>query len=247
MTHIVGMVRALLLDIEGTTTPLSFVADTLFPYARAHLSEFLSTHGASSDVQSDLALLHIERDDDLTRGFNPPPLDGGPDTPLSVIPYLNWLMDQDRKSTGLKALQGRVWQQGYRSGQLRSHVFTDVAPAFIRWRGLEKRICIYSSGSVLAQRLLFGHTEEGDLTPYIDGYFDTTIGAKMDAASYTQIAGGLELPLSEVLFLSDAVGELDAAQSAGMQAICLDRPGNRPLASSFRHSVVHSFNEIAFG
>lgn len=246
MTFRDGTVRVLLLDIEGTTTPLSFVADTLFPYARTHLSAFLSAHGTSSDVQSDLVLLHNEREADISRGLHPPPLDGGPGTPLSVVPYLNWLMDQDRKSTGLKALQGRVWQKGYQSGQLRSSVFTDVAPAFIRWRGLEKRICIYSSGSVLAQRLLFGHTEEGDLTPYIDAYFDTTIGAKVDAGSYAHLAAALELPPSAVVFLSDVVGELDAAQAAGMQVLCLDRPGNRPLPSPIRHSVIHSFEEVAF-
>lgn len=245
MIFLDGTVSVLLLDIEGTTTPLSFVADTLFPYARTHIRAFLSAHGALSDVQSDLALLHNERDDDISRGLQPPPLDGGPDTPLSVVPYLNWLMDQDRKSTGLKALQGKVWQKGYHSGQLRSSVFTDVAPAFIRWRGLGKRICIYSSGSVLAQRLLFGHTEEGDLTRYIDAYFDTTIGAKVDTASYTRIAAELELPSSAVVFFSDMVGEVDAAQSAGMQTICLDRPGNRPLPSPIRHSVIHSFEEIA--
>jgi enolase-phosphatase E1 len=152
-------------------------------------------------------------------------------------------MDLDRKSTALKALQGKIWEAGYTSGRLRGEVYQDVPPAFARWRKQGKRIYIYSSGSVLAQKLLFAHTTNGDLGPYISAYFDTTTGAKKAATSYQTIAEQVGCRASEVLFISDVTSELDAALNAGMQTTLCVRPGNAETASE-RHRVVRTFAEV---
>lgn len=239
-------VRVLLLDIEGTTTPIDFVYQTLFPYARAHLNDFLAGQWSLPDVRTDVAILREEHKADLEKGLKPPLLcDESEEAQReSLLNYARWLMDQDRKSTGLKSLQGKIWQQGYESGQLVSQVFVDVVPAFKRWKEQKRRICIYSSGSVLAQKLLFAYTEEGDLTAFIDDYFDTNTGAKVDAGSYRRIAASLgELP-EAILFISDAGDELDAAQSLGMRTMLCVRPGNAPFSMSPKHPSIRSFNEV---
>ncbi|HEY7182568.1 MAG TPA: acireductone synthase, partial [Blastocatellia bacterium] len=163
-----------LLDIEGTTTPIAFVYKTLFPFARARVKDYLSHNWDAPEVQSCLAQLRAERSADASQGLNPPTLEGESSSEQieSAVAYIHWLMDRDRKSTPLKAIQGRIWQEGYRAGALLSEVFEDVPPAFARWRGQNKLICIYSSGSALAQKLLFAHTTAGDLTGYIYRYFD---------------------------------------------------------------------------
>lgn len=222
-------VRAILLDIEGTTTPIAFVHDVLFTYAREHVREFLSANAAADDV----ALLREEHAIDVKEGRNPPPL---------VAEYVEWLIALDRKSTGLKSLQGKLWQQGYEEGSLKSQVFADVAPAFQRWRERGLRISIFSSGSVLAQQLLFAHTEVGDLTPFIDSYFDTRIGKKGDAESYRRIAETMNLEVHEILFISDVVVELEAANEAGMKAILSIRPGNVPQPE--KYSSIRTFDSI---
>jgi enolase-phosphatase E1 len=150
-------------------------------------------------------------------------------------------MDQDRKSTPLKSLQGKIWEEGYRSGELRSQVFDDVPPAFERWNKEQKLVCIYSSGSVLAQKLLFAYTNAGDLTKYIFNYFDTTIGSKVESGSYLAIAGRLGLPPAEIVFASDVVAELDAAHAAGLRTVCVVRPGNRPIEHPILHHTITSF------
>ncbi|HEY0365538.1 MAG TPA: acireductone synthase, partial [Pyrinomonadaceae bacterium] len=210
-------VRGILLDIEGTTTPIAFVHDVLFSYARDHVREFLAANSATEDI----ALLREEHAVDVKEGRNPPSL-----TNESIAEYVEWLIALDRKSTGLKSLQGKIWRQGYLDGSLQSQVFADVAPAFERWRERGLRMSIFSSGSVLAQQLLFAHTTAGDLTPFIDSYFDTKIGKKGDAESYRKIAEVLEIPAPEILFISDVVAELDAANEAGMKTILSIRPGN---------------------
>src|SRR5205085_1967152 len=155
------------------------------------------------------------------------------------------LMDQDRKSTALKSLQGRIWEAGYKAGELRSQLFADVPRAFARWRDEQRDICIYSSGSVLAQKLLFSHTEAGDLTRFIGDYFDTNIGAKREATSYQRIAASLDCPAADLLFVSDVVAELDAARRASLQTrLCL-RPGN-PSQPPSSHDIIHSFDEAFF-
>jgi enolase-phosphatase E1 len=152
-------------------------------------------------------------------------------------------MDQDRKSSGLKSLQGKIWEHGYRSGELKSHVYPDVPPAFERWRRHGKEIAIFSSGSVLAQKLLFAHTGSGDLSRFIGNYFDTTTGAKTDAASYQRIASALALRAPAVLFLSDTVAELDAARSAGMHTALCVRP-ERPETDGCEHPALVTFESV---
>ncbi|HEU4932085.1 MAG TPA: acireductone synthase, partial [Pyrinomonadaceae bacterium] len=195
-------VRGILLDIEGTTTPIAFVHDVLFSYARDHVREFLLTNADKEDVRADIALLNDEHADDVSKDHNPPPL---------VADYVEWLIALDRKSTGLKSLQGKIWRQGYQDGSLKSQVFADVAPAFERGHERGLSINIFSSGSVLAQKLLFAHTEDGDLTRFIEDYFDTNVGKKGEAESYRRIAEKMKLAAGEILFVSDVIDELNAA------------------------------------
>jgi enolase-phosphatase E1 len=223
------MTRGILLDIEGTTTPITFVYDVLFPFARAHAGEYLDQEAEHS--------LKVEHDADIRQGLSPPPWSSG------ALEYVCWLMDQDRKSTALKTLQGKIWQQGYRLGELRGEVFPDVPPAFERWSQAGRDIRIYSSGSVLAQQLLFSTTRHGDLTRFLTGYFDTTTGPKADAASYRAIASTFGLPADEILFVSDVTRELDAASTAGMQVLLSLRPGN-PSQPPNAYPSITSFDQI---
>jgi enolase-phosphatase E1 len=235
--------RVVLLDIEGTTTPIDFVYDVLFPYARERMREFVSTHAADDDVRAAIDQLVEENTRDLERGLAPPPMDNdGPARLESMAAYALWLMDQDRKSTPLKTLQGRIWELGYQTGELRPQLFDDVPRAFARWRGEGRDICIYSSGSVLAQKLLFSHTEAGDLTRHIRDYFDTHVGAKREAASYRRIAESLGREPSDIVFVSDVVAELDAARKAGLRTRLCIRPNNPPQPPS-SHETIHSFDE----
>jgi enolase-phosphatase E1 len=228
-------VRGILLDIEGTTTPIAFVHDVLFTYAWDHVRDFLRTNADNEEVRADIALLSDEHAVDLNSDRNPPPL---------VADYVEWLIAADRKSTGLKSLQGKIWRQGYEDGSLKSQVFADVVPAFERWRQRGLSIDIFSSGSVLAQKLLFGHTDAGDLTRFIDDYFDTNVGKKGEAESYRSIAEKMKLPASEILFISDVVDELNAAHDAGMKTLLSVRPGNAPQDNSNQYPEVQSFDQI---
>ena len=225
------MMRAILLDIEGTTTPIAFVHEVLFSYAREHAKEFLASDVAAEDI----ARLREEHAADVSSGEQPPQL---------LADYVEWLITRDRKSTGLKSLQGKIWRQGYLDGTLKSQVYEDVAPAFARWHGQGLSINIFSSGSVLAQQLLFAHTNSGDLTQFIDQYFDTNVGKKGEAASYRKISEALNLHASEVMFISDVVSELEAAQEAGMQVLLSIRPGNVPQEGAKLYRAIHSFEEI---
>ena len=231
--------RILLLDIEGTTTPIDFVYKTLFPYARANMKEFLMTRLSGGQLSEEVAGLAREHRVDVRAGLSPPALSED-----SLVEYLYWLMDQDRKSTALKSIQGKIWEAGYNRGELKSEVFADVPVAFERWTSQGREICIYSSGSVLAQKLLFANTEAGDLTPFIRAYFDTNIGPKKDAASYCKIAGDLMREPGEIMFVSDVADELEAARSAGLQTLLCIRPGNAPQASADRYEVISSFHEV---
>ena len=238
--------RAILLDIEGTTTPIAFVKDVLFPFARRNAAAFLAAHRHEPEVVADLALLAKE-----SAGESPdlaPPAESS-----DPLPYLFWLMDRDRKSTALKALQGRIWRDGYESGALVSEVYEDVVPALTRFRDAGIEVAIYSSGSVLAQRLLFTHTNTsaGDLRPLISAWFDTTTGGKKEAASYARIASELGLEPRQVLFVSDVAEELDAAKQAGMDvALCVRRGPMEAEAEAeaapipSRHRIVRSLEEI---
>ncbi len=239
-------IAAILLDIEGTTTPIDFVYNVLFPYARTHIKDYLQRNLSLPAVRADMAGLLEENAEDVRRGLDPPLLQG----PLEqasldgIESYARWLMDRDRKTTPLKSIQGKIWDEGYRSGDLLSQVFEDVPGAFKRWGEQGKKICIYSSGSVLAQKLLFANTEAGDLGSFISGYFDTNIGTKRDPESYRRIAGELKQQSSAALFVSDVTGELDAAASTGFQTLLCVRPGNHPPSPSSSHAVIKTFDEI---
>jgi len=238
-------ITAVLLDIEGTTTPIDFVYNILFPYAREHMRPYLAEHLASIDVQSAVRDLLRENAEDARQGFDSPRL--AEDAEIAslddLVAYLHWLMDQDRKSTPLKTLQGKIWEDGYRKGILRSQIFEDVPQALRRWHEQGKEIHIYSSGSVLAQKLLFAYSEAGDLTALIDGYFDTNIGAKTNADSYRRITTALEREPAEIMFLSDRITELDAAADAGLAAVLCVRPGNDPQITPVTHRVIHTFDQ----
>jgi enolase-phosphatase E1 len=215
---------AILLDIEGTTTPVEYVFGVLFPFAKTHVEAFVQKYGQEQTVRDDLKLLHKEYQLDRDRGITLPEWDETSTT--GVVPYIRYLTEIDRKSTGLKSLQGKIWEQGYRDGTLRSQIFPDVKPAFERWTSMGKQLSIFSSGSVQAQQLLFRYTETGDLTSFLSGYFDTEIGSKKEADSYRKIAQAVNMSSDRILFISDVADELKAAQSAGMQTLFSIRPGN---------------------
>jgi|SRR5262249_3179957 len=239
-------IRGILLDIEGTTTPIAFVHEVLFPYARARVREYLVKTLTSPETIADLGQLRAEHALDVGRGSNPPELASGSaeEEMDSLALYLQWLIDRDQKSPGLKSLQGKIWRQGYLNGALQASLFPDVLPALKRWRHAGLKIAIFSSGSALAQKLLFGHTEAGDVTEYIDDYFDTTIGPKTATESYGRIASKLDLLPREILFVSDIVAELDAARAGSFQTLLCVRRGNRPQPESSQYQSVHSFDEI---
>ena len=219
-------IRAVLLDIEGTTTPIAFVHEELFGFARARLHEYLLAHQGSAALSDVEQRLRMEHAADLARGETPPPWTEPASSALEA--YARWLMARDRKSPGLKLLQGQIWEEGYQSGVLRGQVFEDVPRAIRRWHDAGVTIAIYSSGSELAQRRLFESTEQGDLTPCLTAFFDTAVGAKIASDSYGRIAQALGLTPAEILFVSDVVSELDAARAAGLPVVLSIRPGNPP-------------------
>lgn len=216
-------------DIEGTTSSISFVADVLFPYAAKHLASYVEKHHLEPQIVAVLNDVRNEIDK--------------PNAALSdvVVTLLQWIKE-DKKITPLKTLQGFIWAEGYASGELTGHIYADAAANLRKWHEQGIRLYVYSSGSVAAQKLIFGHSEEGDLTYLFDGYFDTHIGGKREPSSYHVIAAQLELPASEILFLSDIVFELDAAAAVGVRTIALDR---QCIGEGFGiHQVVHSFDQI---
>jgi 2,3-diketo-5-methylthio-1-phosphopentane phosphatase len=217
--------QVVLLDIEGTTTPISFVYETLFPFAREHVAGFLRSHGDDPAVLDDLVGLAQQAEEDVRSGIS-----GAntfePTDMAAAIENVRWQMDNDRKTTALKSLQGKIWRAGYADGTLKGDVFQDV-PGVMRRLGADGvSVCIYSSGSVEAQKLLFGHSTAGDLTGLIDAYFDTTTGPKKVSDSYRAIAKALGVPTADILFATDNLDEARAAREAGVDAVILDRPGN---------------------
>ena len=235
---------AILLDIEGTTTPVSFVTDVLFPFARTHLRSHLQAHADA--YESLLARVHDEHIAASSRGETVPSWVDEPRSArlASVATYVEWLMDRDRKSTALKELQGRIWEDGYRRGELVGDVFPDVRPALERWHERNLPVGIFSSGSVLAQQLLFGHSVAGDLTTLLRWYFDTRMGTKVDPDSYHRIATAAGISAEAFVFLSDVPHELTAARTAGMQVRLVVRPGNPPVSSAHGYEVIRSLDEI---
>jgi enolase-phosphatase E1 len=231
--------KLILLDIEGTVSPLAFVHDVMFPYARANVAAFIAANLEETTVWQ--ALDQMARD-----AGHPafaewcPSLDDATDF---VVREVHRLMDADAKVTGLKLLQGLIWEQGFRAGDLRSTIFDDVPGALLAWSAFGFDVRIYSSGSVHAQTLFFAHTEAGNLTDYFSGFYDTTIGSKREAASYTSIAADADVAPADILFISDVVEELDAARSAGLHTALALRPGNKP-APATDHPTITTFAEI---
>ncbi|ATO34384.1 Enolase-phosphatase E1 [Dickeya dianthicola] len=222
------MIHAIVTDIEGTTSDIRFVHNVLFPYARARLADAVAQAERDPEIAAALVTLRQEL--------------GQPDaTTAQLLAALNQFMDEDRKSPALKRLQGIIWRGGYRHGDFRGHVYDDVAPQLRAWREQDIALCVYSSGSVEAQHLLFGHSDAGDLRPLFSDYFDTRVGAKRETASYHNIARIIGLPASELLFLSDIRQELDAAEQAGWHTCQLIRDD---ADAESHHRQVNRFDQI---
>ena len=237
-------IAAILLDIEGTTTPMAFVHEILFPFAREHLHGYLSVHREHPDLRRLILTLARERASERPDADAPTWHDTSPGEALaSAEAYARWLMARDRKSPALKELQGWIWQAGYQAGLLKGEIFPDVPPAIRRWRTEGRDVAIYSSGSVLAQRLLFGSTAAGDMTPLIVHFFDTAVGPKTSAASYAEIARALGRAPAEILFVSDVPAELHAARRAGLHVRLSVRPGNPPVDAA-GYEIVRQLDEV---
>ncbi|HET9835277.1 MAG TPA: acireductone synthase [Rhodanobacteraceae bacterium] len=222
--------RAILTDIEGTTSSIAFVKDVLFPYSRERLPAFIAARDNDPKVQHWLG--------EAAREAGVP----GSDRDAIVATLLRWIAE-DRKATPLKALQGMVWREGYETGAYRTHLYPEVAAKLREWKARGLQLYVYSSGSVAAQKLFFAHSEAGDLTPLFDGYFDTEIGGKREAGSYTRIVSAMGVQANEVLFLSDIAAELDAAGAAGLRTTQLCRPPE-VCAQAGAHPCVADFDSI---
>ncbi|MGZ4955321.1 MAG: acireductone synthase [Methylobacter sp.] len=224
------MIKAIVTDIEGTTSSILFVKDVLFPYARANIADYVRDHANEPQVKPLLEDVCKETGSELSLE--------------QIIAQLIQWIDQDKKVTPLKSLQGLIWEAGYRQGDFKGHLYPDAAEKLKEWKSQGLDLYIYSSGSVYAQKLLFAHTEYGDLTPLFSGYFDTHIGGKKEKQSYDNIAGQLAIPANQLLFLSDIKEELDAAKAAGFETIWLVRD-NTPDPQAEHHQV-NSFDQISF-
>ena len=226
----------ILLDIEGTTTSVSFVHETLFSYAREHMEDFVRENHRALEMKAALQSVAVTLETEGKKA----------DTIDDRIDALKRWIDEDRKHPALKKIQGQIWKKGYEDGAYRAHLYDDVLPKLREWRGEGVLLGIYSSGSVQAQKLLFAHTEHGDLTELFSYWFDTAMGAKRDVGSYRNIAKQLaereHLQPAEILFLSDVEGELDAAEEAGFATIQLVRPGTK---ASEKHKNAPNFTEIS--
>ncbi|WP_417544664.1 acireductone synthase [Marinobacter sp.] len=222
------MIRVILTDIEGTTSSISFVHDVLFPYAAEHLPGFIREHWDKPEVSAQLDAVAeesgAERED-----------------AEALIETLQGWIREDRKATSLKAIQGMVWEQGYQQGELKGHIYEDAAQYLQHWHDRGLRLYVYSSGSVKAQKLIFGFTTVGDLTLFFSGYFDTRIGGKKEPEAYRNILSELGVEARTVLFLSDVEAELEAAEAAGMKTVWLIRDGELPETKRF---AARNFAEV---
>ncbi|RNF86449.1 acireductone synthase [Montanilutibacter psychrotolerans] len=228
------MARIILTDIEGTTSSISFVKDVLFPYARRALPGFVKARGHEPAVRKWLDAVATDN--------------GGMCDDAMVIEVLQGWIDEDRKHTALKALQGMLWADGYRNADFSAHIYPDAAPALRAWHAAGLPLYVYSSGSVPAQRLFFGHSDAGDLTGLFSGWFDTEMGGKREADSYRRIAEAIGQPAGDILFLSDVVEELDAAREAGLATVLVDRledyPQPRLGEATHGHTRAESFAQV---
>ncbi len=224
----------ILTDIEGTTSSISFVKNVLFPYARKALPAFVAAHGQEPQVRRWLDAVAVEI--------------GGACQDSLIVETLQGWIDQDRKHTALKALQGMIWEAGYRNGDYKAHFYPEVAAVLKGWHAQGKPLYVYSSGSVPSQKLFFGFSEAGDLTGLVSGWFDTEVGGKREADSYRHIVEAIDVPAAQILFLSDVVEELDAARDAGLQTRLIDRLDDYPLPrggeATHGHDRVENFQQI---
>lgn len=222
------MTGAIVTDIEGTTSSLSFVKDVLFPYARTHLAEFVRQHAYEPAVREQLTAVGKEVGRKLS-------------DEETLQQLLRWI-DEDKKITPLKSLQGLIWEAGYRRGDFQGHVYDDAVQCLQAWKARGWPLYVFSSGSMHAQKLLFAHTAFGDLTPLFSGYFDTNIGSKRESAAYRHIVQAIQLPPAQILFLSDIREELDAALAVGLKTCWLVRDGDLPKNSP--HALAKDFTQI---
>ena len=238
-------IQEVVLDIEGTTTRIEFVYDVLFPFARRTLPSHVREHLDDPGLRETLRRLREEWIEDVARGESPPDWqDGDREQRISgIVQYAAWLMDRDRKAAALKTLQGEIWAHGYDDGSLRGEVFPDVPAALERWRAAGIGVAIYSSGSVLAQQMLFRTTPHGDLTRHIGAFFDTGVGRKTVPESYPRIAATLGRSSSNLLFISDAPAELRAARAAGWAVLLCVRPPHSP-SSDAEFDVITDFDQV---
>lgn len=236
---------AILLDVEGTTVPISFVYETLFPYSRKHMETYVREHYCDPEIKS--ALVQLRKESLSDSAYGAPIVGEAADESKyvnSVTEYCLWLMDRDRKTAPLKTIQGRIWEQGFIQRDLQGEIFPDVFSCFSKWHRSGCRIAIYSSGSVVAQKLVLGQTPFGSLVQFIEAFFDTTVGPKKDPSSYERIAAELALNAADILFVSDVGEELNAASRAGMDVALSVRPGNRPVATGHQYRAVQSLFEL---
>jgi len=233
-------VRGVLLDIEGTTSSVSFVYDTLFPFAREHMAAFLEAHWDQPPVQEACAQVAWDKGHKHLEEWCPDASDA--EKREAVLAELVALMDADVKATGLKQVQGLVWKQGYDSGELKAHVYDEVPDCLRAWKAAGLDLRIYSSGSIAAQKLFFGHSIAGDLLELFSGHYDTTTGGKKETKSYETIAQDFGKQPGALLFLSDVTAELDAARAAGWNT-CLVARDHASDANG--HPVITSFRELA--
>lgn len=243
-------VKALIVDIEGTTTPIGFVKETLFPYAEENVESFLTKRYDDEETQQDIkALQELAAKDkaDGVEGVVEIPKEGSKEDIIkAVVDNVKWQMDEDRKTTALKQLQGHIWREGYKTGQIKAELFEDVGPALQQIVEEGVNVYVYSSGSVEAQKLLFGNTEEGDLLELFTDFFDTTIGNKKDSGSYKKIVEKISVSPEEILFLTDTPEEATAASKAGLRSALVARDGNEELTEEHFQNflVIESFGEL---
>lgn len=226
--------QVFLFDIEGTVAPISFVHETLFPYSRKKLSEYLYKYPLSEKLRTNLEMEHKQ---DLAAGTYNGVLDQSTE---SHIKYFNFLISVDRKSSVLKEIQGEIWKQGYESGEIKSNLYEDTLPYFENIQKKEKKIYIYSSGSVLAQKLIFGFSMQGNLNPLISGYFDTAVGPKRNSESYRNILNAIGVDGRETCFFTDIQEEAEAASILGISCFLMDREGNVKIENP-KYPVLKSF------
>uniref|UniRef100_A0A2M4AS03 Enolase-phosphatase E1 n=1 Tax=Anopheles triannulatus TaxID=58253 RepID=A0A2M4AS03_9DIPT len=243
--------KSIICDVEGTTTSISFVKETLFPYALKNAEEYLRKNWNEDATKTVVKALREQADEDKKadlEGVIPIPAEDSESIIPDVIKNVEWQMSQDRKTGSLKTLQGLVWAKGYKDGTIKGHVYDDVQKAFEQWTESGRKVYIYSSGSVEAQKLLFEHSEQGNLLKYLTGHYDTKVGGKREKESYQSIVKNIDVLAEDALFLTDIVAEAKAAKEAGLNVVLLERPGNAELSEDDRKefAVIKTFSDLSF-